>query len=185
MRWTRLFDDFEAQLHEASRLELEEEITERIRAERRSLRLVDRLRVATGHRLEVRVLGVGTVHGVLRQVGADWLLLAEDTGSELLVPMASVLSMANTGAKAALALGGEGIRWTMDVRHALSVISRDRSHVLVTLTDGSVAAGLVDVVGADFVEVTPRVPGEHRDRAAGVPISIPLLGIGLVRRPSS
>lgn len=182
MRWKRLFADIEAQLEEAGRLELEDEITERVRGERKSVHLVDRLRVAEGRTLEVRVLGAGLVRGEVRQVGADWFLLSGDAGGELVVPVASALVVTDTGAKAAVALGGEGILWTMGLRYALSVISRDRSEVIVTLVDGTSVGGTIDVVGADFIDVSPREPGERRGWRSGVALSLPVSGIGLVRR---
>lgn len=185
MRWRRLFADIEAQLEEAERLELEDEITERIRGERRNISLIDRLRVAEGRPVEVRVVGAGMVRGSVRQVGADWFLLGGDAGIEHLVPMAATLAVTSTGAKAAVALGGEGILWKMNLRYALSVISRDRSVVLVTLADGASVGGTIDVVGADFVDVTSREPGEARPSRPAGTLSLPFSAIGVVRRGAS
>lgn len=185
MRWRRLFADIEAQLEEAERLELEDEITERIRSERQNINLVDRLRVAEGRPVEVRVVGAGVVRGSIRQVGADWFLLGGDAGAEYLVPMAATLAVTSTGVKAAVALGAEGLLWKMTLRYALSVISRDRSVVLVTLADGASVSGTIDAVGADFVDVTPREPGEARASRPAAAFSLPFSGIGVVRSGSS
>jgi hypothetical protein len=183
MRWKRLFLDVEAQLDEADRLDMEGEVADRIRGERASVNLVDRLRFVEGSGLEVRTAGAGVVRGVLQHIGTDWFMLDCDTGGEVLVPVSSALVVSGAGPKAAMAVGrGLPISWKMGLRYALSVISRDRAHVHATLTDGSALNGTIDVVGAAFIDVTPWSPGERRDSTDDAVKSVPFSAIGVLRR---
>ncbi|NDL58583.1 hypothetical protein [Phytoactinopolyspora mesophila] len=182
MRWTRLFADVEAQLDEADRLELEGEVADRIRSERKTVQLVDRLRLAGGNTLDVRVAGAGIVRGVLHHAGSDWFMLDGESGGELLVPLAAALVVSGAGTKAAVAVEGRPVIWSMGLRYALSVISRDRSHVHLTLTDGSALAGTIDVVGADFIDLTPRSPEERRGPRHDAAASVSFGGIAVIRR---
>ncbi|WP_166356215.1 hypothetical protein [Phytoactinopolyspora limicola] len=185
MRWKRLFCDVEAQLAEVDRLELEDEVAERVRDERRNVHLVDRLRSCEGALLDVRTVGAGQIRGQLRQVGADWMLLGEEAGAELLIPMAATLSVCGVGSRVVVPTGGAGVLWRASVRYALSVISRDRSAVRVTLTDGSMVNGTIDAVAADHVDMAPAVDGEARwGRGRTVSVSVPLGGLAVVRRTS-
>lgn len=118
------------------------------------LRLVDRLRAAAGARIIVRVHGVGAVEGTLTEVGVEWLLLLEAPGREVLVPTGAVLSATGLG-RASAAPGTAGrVFERLGLGSALRGIARDRSPVTLWLTDGSTVTGLVDRVGADFVELS-------------------------------
>src|SRR6266550_4315951 len=78
MRWERLFADLEAQADAVAANEFDTEVAERTRIEVGKLRLVDRLRPAAGHPVQVSCKGAGLVGGRLDRVGADWLLLVDD-----------------------------------------------------------------------------------------------------------
>jgi len=161
-RWQRLFDDLEAEYDAAAAAELESEVATRARGEMARLRLVDRLRPATGHPLVVQTAGSITVRGTLSGVGPDWLLLTEGAGVEVLVPLAAVHSITGLGARS-MEPGSEGqVAARLALGHALRGIARRRAAVAVTLADGSVVHGTLDRVGADFVELAEHPPGEPR-----------------------
>ena len=182
MRWDDLFRDLEAQLEAAAAAELDGELADRTRREAALLGLVDRARAAVGHPVVVRVRGAGPVDGVLAEVGAQWLLVTETGGRDVIVPLAAVVSLAGLRAWSAAPGSGGQVFARLGLGSALRGIGRDRVPVQVVLTDGSVVAGTVDRVGADFVEVTEHAVGEPRRRAdtSGVR-TVPFAGIALVR----
>jgi hypothetical protein len=182
VRWQRLFDDLEAQIEAQDIAEFEAEVSERARYEMGRLRLIDRLRPAVGHEIDVRCVGAGALRGRLERVGADWLLLEEQPGRHGLTPCAAIMAVAGLGALSAPP-GSEGpVRSRLDFRYALRGIARDRSPVQVVLVDGSTVAGTLDRVGADFVELAEHPQGEPRRVAAvrGVR-TMPLDALAVVR----
>jgi hypothetical protein len=168
MRWDDLFRDLEAQLEAAAAVELDAEVADRSRREAAQLALVDRARAAVGHPVTLRVLGAGPVDGLLADVGAQWLLVAETSGRQALVPLSAVLSLA--GLRAWTSLPGEGgqVFARLGLGSALRGIARDRLAVQVVLTDGSVLAGTLDRVGSDFVELTEHGEVRRRGEVTGV-----------------
>ena len=180
MRWDDLFRDLEAQLEAAAAAELDAEVADRSRREAAQLALVDRARAAVGHPVTLRVLGAGPVDGVLVDVGAQWLLLAETSGRQALVPLTAVLSLA--GLRAWTSVPGEGgqVFARLGLGSALRGIARDRLPVQVVLTDGSVLAGTLDRVGSDFVEVTEHGEVRRRGEVTGVR-TVPFAALALLR----
>jgi hypothetical protein len=162
MRWERLFDDLEAQVAEAEHASLGAEVADRTRRELARVRLADRFRPAIGRRVTIVVAGRGQMTGTVQAAGPDWLLVSERAGSETVVSLAAVISVAGLGAHAAVA-GAEGeVGARLGLAYVLRGIARDRSEVVTSLTDGSTLTGRVDRVGADFVDITIRVgtPGD-------------------------
>lgn len=167
MRWQRLFDDLEAQAEAYAAAEFEAEVRDQARYETGRLRLVDRLRAAVGHPIDVGTLGAGRHVGRLERVGADWLMLAEHGGACALVPCAAVTAVGGLGALSAVP-GSEGkVGARLDFRLALRGVARDRSQTQALLVDGSMVIGTFDRVGADYAEIAVHPPGEPR-RAEGV-----------------
>jgi hypothetical protein len=165
VRWDRLFADLEAQLSEAEAAGRSGEVADRSRGEVARLRLVDRLRPATGQGVGVVTRG-GTVHGVLLQVTGSWLLLEEDGGREVLVPVPQVLAVSGLGDRSAEP-GSEGaVAARLGLGTALRGLARDRAPVRLVLLGGSDLAGTLDRVGADFVELVEHPGGEPRRRSA-------------------
>jgi hypothetical protein len=183
MRWDELFDDLEAQFGEAETADLAAEVTDRSRRELTLLRLVDRLRPVIGLPLTLRLVGAGVIEGELTAVGPDWLLLAEVGGREALVAAHAVLSIGGLAAQTAVPHREGQVAARLDLAYALRGIVRDRSAVALTLMDGSTAAGTLDRVGADFVEVAEHAPGEPRRHDAVRAVrAYPLTSLVVVRR---
>ncbi len=182
MRWEALFADLEAEIEAAEAAELGAEVADRTRAEVGRIRLIDRLRAATGQELVVRAAGGTVVTGRLGAAGPDWLLLTEGNGRTAVVARTAVLTVTGLGAYAADP-GSEGaVGARLDLRYALRGLARDRAGVTVLLTDGIAMVGTLDRVGADYAELAEHPPGEPR-RAAGVRAvrTIPLAALAVVR----
>ena len=183
MRWESLFADLEGQLEQAESADLAAEVGDRTRREFARLRLTDRLRPALGQHLVLVLPGAGRVRGVLRGVGPDWLLLEEEAGRDVLVPTERVLAVRGLTRQSAEP-GTEGrVAARLDLRSALRGLVRDRSPVLVVLSDGCGISGTLDRVGRDFCELAVHAPGEPR-RAAAVRCvdTVPLPAVVCVRR---
>jgi hypothetical protein len=180
-RWSRLFDDLESQVESLTAAEERGEIAERTRIEAGRLGLLDRLRPAEGHHLDVRCAGGGVLHGRLDRIGLDWLLLTEPPAVESLIPVAAVLALIGPG-RWSDAAGGVVDR-RLGLRSALRGLVRDRAGVRILLVDGGSLAGTLDRVGLDCLELAEHPVGEPR-RAASVRRvwTIPLHGVGVVRR---
>jgi small nuclear ribonucleoprotein (snRNP)-like protein len=181
-RWDQLFEDLEARAGEYEAADFDAEVAERARGGVGQVRLVDRLRGAIAHPVEVRVMHGVVLRGRLDAIGADWLLLAEEAGRAALVPLTAVLSVAGLGAQSA-APGSEGrVGARLDLRYALRGLARERNQVQVVLADGSTVAGTIDRVGADFVEIAEHAQGEPRRAAAVRRVrTVPLGGLAAVR----
>jgi hypothetical protein len=185
MRWDDLFDDLEAQLGQLEEAELAGEVADRTRIEVSKFRLVDRLRPAFGHRLELTVAGRFSIQGTVVGVGNSWLLLREERGTEVLVPLDAITSVAGLGNISA-APGSEGtIAARLTLGHALRGVARDRSTVAVGLRDEVVLTGTIDRVGADFFEMAEHALDTSRraGNVAGVR-TVPFTGVALIRRES-
>lgn len=186
MRWEHLFGDLEAQYDAARDAELAAEVADRTRRELALVRLVDRLRPSIGQPVTLRVCGQGSVEGRLAKVGPDWLLVAENGGRELLVAAHALLAVGGLAAQSA-GVGSEGaVAARLTLGYALRGIVRDRSAVALTYVDGSTAAGTLDRVGADFLELAEHAPGEVRRRNAVLAVrTVPLSAVATVRRRGS
>jgi hypothetical protein len=153
MRWQQLFADLQGQF-EAEEAALERaESASRARAEVGTIELADRLRGALGLPLALGCGGVGTVTGVLIEVGPDWLLMEDDGARQCLVALSAVRWVSGLGRRTAAAEPPGPVRGRLDLRRALRGLARDRSAVQVVLDDGGVLSGTLDRVGADYVEL--------------------------------
>ncbi len=160
MRWDLLFADLEAQMHAASQLELEQRVNELARIEASQLTLSEALRGAAGGRLSI-VMGNGTAfHGVVAKVEPQWVLLHEGTRSVIL-PLSKVIRVQGVGSQRAKSTST--IPFTLAA--ALRVLARNRSLVVLDLDGvrGGTVRGVLDQVGADYVQLMQLADGVGRD----------------------
>jgi hypothetical protein len=162
VRWDELFADLDAQLEDAAAAELAGEVADRTRREVALLSLVDRARAAVGHPVRVLLLGPDGVSGLLLDVGAQWLLLRDQAGRDVLMPWSAVVSVVGLGLGSAAPTDGGHVFRRLGLTVALRAIARDRATVSVALVDGSVLSGTIDRVGQDFVEISEHAVGEAR-----------------------
>jgi hypothetical protein len=181
MRGEDLFRDLEAQLTAAGAAELEAELADRTRREAARLTLVDRALGSVGWPVSLRVSGVGVVEGVVREVGAQWLLLDEGPGRASLVPLAAVLAVSGLSARSDVSTSAGQVFRRLGLAAALRVVARDRAAVSVWLVDGSTVTGTVDRVGSDFLEVSERHPGDRRERDGRPARTVPFAAVAVVR----
>lgn len=184
MRWADLFRDLEAQADAIASAELAGEVAERTRLELARIRFVDRVRAAEGRALAVTVFGGGVLRGGVVDCGPDWVLLAEDGGREALVPLAAVLGIVGLDPRVAFEPGSEGpVAGRCGLGVVLRALARDRAGVTCTFLDGSDAAGTVDRVGADHLELAGHHVGERRPRGGAAALRvIPFAALSIVRR---
>lgn len=180
MRWQQLFADLGAQFDEAETAAERAESASRARIEAGAVRLAERVAAAVGQPLVLRCRGAGQVSGVLADTGVDWLLV-EETGREVLVAGAAVLSVAGLGRQTAVR-AESAVRSRLDLRWAVRALARDRSAVQIVLEDGGVLVGTVDRVGADFLELAVHPADEPRRPAAvRAVVAVPLEALSVVR----
>lgn len=156
MRWEQLFADLEAQALEAERAELSAEVEERVRQEVGRLELADRLAAHHGSPVRLWVPGVGVVAGAIASSGRDWVVLSEECGRSALVPLAAVAALEGLTVAARAPQTRGRVEEKLDLRYALRALTRDRSEVVATCTDGTQYAGTLARVGGDFVDLTSR-----------------------------
>ena len=130
MRWDELFHDLEAQLADGETAELAGEVADRTRREIALLSLVDRARAAVGHPVRVQLLGPAAVSGRLLEVAAQWLLLRDEAGRDVLAPWTGVVSVTGLGLSSAGPEEGGPLFRRLGLTIALRAIARDRSALL-------------------------------------------------------
>ena len=182
-RWPQLFDDLGSRLAALAAAEEQDEVAERIRIEAGRLTLTDRLRPALGHEIGLRCLGAGQLRGRLDGVGADCVQLSEPSAAVALVPLTAVVAVSGLSRWSAADESALGRR--LGFRSVLRGLGRDRVPVRLVLADGGSLAGTVDRVGADFFELAEHPLDEVRRADAVRRVwTLPLAGIGVVRRPA-
>ena len=183
MRWDDLFADLEAQAELLARRDRADEVGERSRIEMGRVVGLDRLRPAVGATISLAVLGGEQVDGVLRKVGAEWLLVEEQQGREAVVPLTSVLTVAGLGRWVADPDSVGVVESRLGLRSALRGLARDRAAVRVHLIDGNELDGTIDRVGADFFELARHARGELRRRTDVQKVQLVFSrGVSIIRR---
>lgn len=160
MRWESLFNDLESQLQSATVAEQEVEIRERTRSEHSRLTLVQRLIGQRGHSIGVVTSGGRALAGVLTFVGSQWIALGVDNRT-VIVPLSSLRLLRGLGRGVGQPLSG--VQSRIGLGSALRELSRDRAQVSIWLASpASRFVGVIDRVGADFLELGLVVSGEER-----------------------
>ncbi len=185
MRWQQLFADLGAQFEQEEAAAEWAESGSRARAEVGGIALTDRLRGAAGAPVSLNVRGADRVSGVLVDAGADWLLIADELGREVLVALAAVRAVSGLGRRTAAPEESGHVRVRLDLRRALRALARDRAVVQVVLDDGTVLAGTVDRVGADYVELAEHaVDSPRRAEAVQGVRAVVITAVAVVRTGS-
>lgn len=161
MRWQRLFADLQAEFEAAGAAAERAEAGSRQRAEVGAIRLAQRLAGATGRPVALACGAAGDVSGVLAEVGADWVLLQDGAGRDVLVALGAVRSVSGLGRETVVEEPGV-VRARLDLRRVLRGLVRDRAAVQVVLDDGVVHTGTVDRVGADYLDLAEHAADEPR-----------------------
>lgn len=164
MRWNELFDDLEALVAGQHRAELDAEVADRSRRERAMVSLRSRLAVSPDP-VTVRLVGGVLVQGMVREVGLDWVVLADEAAREWLVPLASVLLVRGLGWSAAA--GDRDVGRRFQFGFALRALARDRAPVHLYDVEGGCCSGTIDAVGADHLDVSEH-PIDLPRRAANI-----------------
>jgi hypothetical protein len=159
MRWQELFDDLEAQFEAARTAELSAEVADRTRAELGRLHLADRLRGSLGAELDLLLTAEVRERGVLRRVGADWLLLESGPAREVIVPLRAISLVTGLRERSAAAGTRGVIESRLGLPYVLRGLARNRARVVLVLADGVLLPGTPLRVGADFVEVADEATG--------------------------
>ncbi len=169
MRWDTLFADLEAQLQAAEGAALDAEVAERVRIEVGALTLTDRLRGHIGSPVTLRLVGATVIRGRIVEVGADMCLIADDSGARVIVAVRGVVMIG--GLRRAARTEVSAVLRRLGLRHALRALARERQQVRMLTVAGEVS-GTIDRVGADHIDLTPRVPGDVGEAAAGHVIAL-------------
>jgi hypothetical protein len=152
---SRLFDDLEQQAEGLALAERDLELQERSRAEYGAVTFEARLHASVGGRVAFAVAGAGTLAGTLDRVGQGWCLLdasADEAGAWWLVALGAVTSARGLSDRA-VSEAARSVVTRLGVGSVLREVAATRARVLVLLSDGTVAAGVLGRIGADFVEV--------------------------------
>ena len=166
MRWDALFRDLEAQLADSERLNLDAEISERMRADAAGVELSDRLRGSLGLRIGVQVSSGSMFGGTLSHAGAQALVL-HDPRHQVLIPYAAAVQYVGLSR---LAVGEPSrVRQRLGLSSALRGLARDRTRLSVLAVRGTgvetTVHGVIDRVGRDHLDLAVTEYGEDRRQA--------------------
>lgn len=171
MGWDGLFEDLEAQFDSLERLQLEAEVADRTRRERAGVELLGRLVAHRGAPLTVRLVSRNVVHGVLQDIGHDWLALAEprpggSVDRTVVVALGAVTGYGELGRRTGPVEKARRYR----LGYVLRGLSRDRLAVTVVDRSGEAATGTIAVVGADHLDLAehPAEDGPRREAVRAV-----------------
>lgn len=187
--WERLLIDLESQFDDVVRRGRDADAADLARGFLSETSWQDRARAAVGNEVSVRVIGGQRHTGTLQVVGVDWLLLhaAAAAGghgggpAEVIVLASAIASLEGVGVAAAPVQGLSASQRRTTASVLLRRLVRDRSIVAVTCVDGTHERGSIDLVGVDYLEVTPR-SAEQPARTTGRRVLLPLPQVAAVAR---
>ncbi len=160
VRWESLFNDLESQLRSMSSDEEESEISERTRSEQSRLMLVQRLDGQRGNPLGVVTRGGRSLFGVLAHVGSQWIAMGVENRT-VIVPLASIQVL--RGLRREVGQPLSGVQARLGLGSVMRELSRDRAQVSLWLgLPATCCSGVVDRVGADFLELGSVAAGDER-----------------------
>lgn len=182
MRFDRMFDDLEGRFEHLEAQDMRAMSDELTRAERAQITLGDRLRAASGQRIDVRLQAGIAVSGTVDEVGADWLSLATAAeGETAVIPMRAITMVEGLAPRARPRASSEGIA-PLGLGHVLRRIARDRSMTRIHTESGRVH-GRIRAVGADAMDVAVSPTGEGGRVRQASAVVIPFAALLLVAAP--
>jgi len=153
-----LFDDLESQAAASFALEREAELADRRRAEYQQVTLAARLMASVDREVTLEIAGVGLVDGVLERVATGWLLL-RGRGQDWVVRQAAVTAIRGASDRAM-----PDVAWPVAAKlglgSALRRLGDAAERCVVHSTGGQRWEGVVQRVGADFMEVAVGEPAQ-------------------------
>ena len=165
-----VLDDLEQQAEAAYDAERGAELADRSRSAYQEVTLASRLVASVGSEVALDLLGVGAASGTLERVGAGWCLLAGPAG-EWVVPLPAVTAVRRSSPRSV-----PEAAWSPVARLGLGAALRGLADVgeecVVHLVDRRRVDGVVQRVGADFVEVR---------LAAGDAVLVPFAALAAVQ----
>lgn len=176
MRWDErlrgLVDDLQQQADGGTLGARDAEVAEQSRAEYAQVDLAGRALASIGRRLLVAVAGVGPLDATLRRAGTGWWLL-DDGRQEWLVPVGAIGSVRGLMSRA-VAPEVRPVTSRLGLASALREVAEARVEAVLHGTDGSVVRGVLERVGADFVEARVGQGPVHQ-------MTLPFAGLAAVR----
>jgi hypothetical protein len=155
VRWEdhvdRVLDDLEQQAEGLALAERDGAVAEQRVAEYAAVDLAGRLLASLDRPVRLGVPSAGTVEGVLRRVGRDWVLV-DARPRDWVVRTAAVLSLAGV-ADRFLPDGARPVTARLGLGSALRGVAEGGDEVLVHRVGGGAVRGRLCRVGADFVEL--------------------------------
>lgn len=152
-----LFEDLESQATALHDRERAGELSDRARAEYRSVTLDSRLMASRGRQLHVVLSGVGPVAGILERVGPHWFELTHQSTSWV-VRTAAVTSLQGLSSRSVPEVAWGAVE-RLSFASALRRLAEEASLCVAVLADGTRHEGWLQRVGSDFVELL----GAHSD----------------------
>lgn len=150
-----LFADLERQAEAMYGDERAAELADRSRAEYAAVTLAGRLTASIGQELTLDVIGVGPVVGRLERLGDGWCLV-RSLGTDWVVSAAAVASVRGASDRAVPEAARSPLT-RLGLGSTLRGLAAASARCVVHRRDGARHEGVLERVGADFVEVRPEV----------------------------
>lgn len=186
MRWELLFDDLESQLERGLAEEHDEVARDDERLRLARLGLGDRLRAASGRRVEVILRSGSRCAFTVEQVGRDWACGEVDGGSDVLVvPFWGVAAIELPPAlvrdSLAPAVGRQQLAERLGIPFVLRDLARRRRFVELAVGE-ALLRGTIDRVGRDHLDLAEHEPDQpRRERVVRRSCLVPLATLDCVR----
>lgn len=152
---TSLFADLERQAEALYGEERAAELTDRSRAEYASVSLASRLMASVDQDVTLDVVGVGSVTGRLERLGEGWCLV-RSLGTDWVVLAGAVAAVRGVSERAVPEAAWSPLT-RLGVGSTLRGLAAADARCVVHRLDGARHEGVLERVGADFVEVRPEV----------------------------
>jgi hypothetical protein len=150
-------DDLEGQAEALYAAERAAELADRSRSEYAQVTLAARLMASVDRDVSLDVRGVGQVGGALVRVATGWCLV-RGAGQDWVVALGAVTGVRGASERAVPELAWPAVA-RLGLGAALRRLADEAEPCLVHLVDGRRVDGLVQRVGADFVELASGEQG--------------------------